>query len=280
MNFGATLFVLFACCGHLFPQTFLEDRERAKRLKLLEDELQDVIELWSPGSLDIGPKGHFFYREDSVITLTYASGQCNAESESEFRSPDDWRVPDGKLVEIRLNPKSDIPLGKLPINLKTFRKERPYRNYHAYFNKVTGITVFTRGDYVDEVRISPPEDRYSQLCDNKEVRSFYASKKFRRYPEHKQNVVDFNFPADVLNLEVTPMSDRVRWFSINTKAADPERDILIYNYLVSGGRIIGVGADVIWDLAGTPAGVYTVTAAVDDGCGICGKYITKSVRVD
>jgi hypothetical protein len=67
--------------------------------------------------------------------------------------------------------------------------------------------------------------------------------------------------------------------SVNTKAVDPENDTLIYNYTVSGGRIVGQGANVNWDLSGVRAGTYTITAGVDDGCGVCGKTQTKTITV-
>ena len=52
---------------------------------------------------------------------------------------------------------------------------------------------------------------------------------------------------------------------------------LLYSYTVSGGKIIGQGQKVIWDLSGVAPGTYTITAGVDDGCGICGE--TKSMEV-
>ncbi len=67
--------------------------------------------------------------------------------------------------------------------------------------------------------------------------------------------------------------------SVRTSAADPENDTLIYNYTVSGGRIVGQGANVNWDLAGVRPGTYTITAGVDDGCGVCGKTQTKTITV-
>ncbi len=67
--------------------------------------------------------------------------------------------------------------------------------------------------------------------------------------------------------------------NVSTTAVDPENDVLTYNYTVSGGRIVGSGANVSWDLSGQPAGTYTITAGVDDGCGLCGKTETKTVTV-
>ena len=67
--------------------------------------------------------------------------------------------------------------------------------------------------------------------------------------------------------------------NVATTAVDPENDVLTYNYTVSGGRIVGSGANVQWDLSGAQPGTYTITAGVDDGCGICGKTETKTLTV-
>lgn len=66
---------------------------------------------------------------------------------------------------------------------------------------------------------------------------------------------------------------------VATKATDPEGATLTYNYTVSGGRIVGQGANVNWDLSGVRPGTYTITSAVDDGCGFCGKTQTQTITV-
>lgn len=67
---------------------------------------------------------------------------------------------------------------------------------------------------------------------------------------------------------------------VATVAVDPENDVLTYNYTLSAGSIIGTGAKVVWDLTGVKPGTYTITAGVDDGCGICGRTITKTIKVN
>jgi membrane-associated protease RseP (regulator of RpoE activity) len=76
-----------------------------------------------------------------------------------------------------------------------------------------------------------------------------------------------------------PCESGKQTIEVTTVAVDPENDVLTYNYTLSAGRIIGQGAKVIWDLTGVKPGTYTITAGVDDGCGICGKTITKTVKV-
>lgn len=67
--------------------------------------------------------------------------------------------------------------------------------------------------------------------------------------------------------------------NVTTTAVDPENDVLTYNYTVSGGRIVGTGANVSWDLTGAQPGTYTITAGVDDSCGVCGQTQTKTITV-
>lgn len=66
---------------------------------------------------------------------------------------------------------------------------------------------------------------------------------------------------------------------VKTAATDPEGDVLTYNYSVSGGRLVGTGANVIWDLNKVWPGIYTITARVDDGCGLCGAIVTRTITV-
>ncbi|MFV0387446.1 MAG: hypothetical protein ACK5NT_01730 [Pyrinomonadaceae bacterium] len=67
--------------------------------------------------------------------------------------------------------------------------------------------------------------------------------------------------------------------NVSTDASDIDNDPLTYNYTVSAGRIVGSGSNVTWDLSGVGAGEYTITAGVDDGCGVCGDVKTETVKV-
>ncbi len=71
------------------------------------------------------------------------------------------------------------------------------------------------------------------------------------------------------------------YIEVAAYADDPENDTLVYNYDVSGGRLVGYnyGPKVFWDLSGVPPGLYYITAGADDGCGVCGKTITRKVVV-
>lgn len=104
---------------------------------------------------------------------------------------------------------------------------------------------------------------------------------------HSPNVTDLVLDKTELRLNSVPSdlvlqnADRSPDLMINvaTNADDAENDVLDYYYVVSGGRIVGSGSNVQWDLNGVPPGTYTITARVDDSCGVCGKTITKGVMI-
>lgn len=66
---------------------------------------------------------------------------------------------------------------------------------------------------------------------------------------------------------------------VAVEATDPENDVLTYNYTISGGKTSGTGAKIVWNLEGLRPGTYTIAVSADDGCGICGNTITKTITV-
>jgi hypothetical protein len=104
---------------------------------------------------------------------------------------------------------------------------------------------------------------------------------------HSPNITGLVLDKTQLRLEPNPPgqpvenADRSPDMIVNvaTNAEDAENDVLDYYYTISGGRIVGTGSNVTWDLTGVPPGTYTITAKVDDSCGICGKTMTKGVMI-
>lgn len=74
-------------------------------------------------------------------------------------------------------------------------------------------------------------------------------------------------PENLQSVEVIP------------EIVDPANNVLLYVYKVSGGEIVGSGAKVTWNLSGVKPGTYTITAGVDDGCGVCGLTQTREIKV-
>lgn len=105
----------------------------------------------------------------------------------------------------------------------------------------------------------------------------WVKKLFRRDPK---TIVCFTANVTKLTLDQSEItSGGVKEIKVSTEAYDRDGDTLLYVYKISGGEIIGSGPQVIWNLSGAAPGSYTITAAVDDGCGLCGLSATKIVRV-
>lgn len=108
-----------------------------------------------------------------------------------------------------------------------------------------------------------------------------------RVPEivnEPSNVTNLTFDKEVVyssraGKTAAECADDEAKIMVLTVAEDKENDILTYQYTVSAGRIIGQGASIIWDLSGTPAGLYSLTVGSDDGCGVCGRTMTKEIEV-
>jgi len=66
---------------------------------------------------------------------------------------------------------------------------------------------------------------------------------------------------------LTVSSDSSDEVGLSASATDPDGDSLSYKFSVTGGRIIGTGAQVRWNLEGVKEGRYKATVKVTDGRG-------------
>jgi hypothetical protein len=85
--------------------------------------------------------------------------------------------------------------------------------------------------------------------------------------------ISTNCPADDDSCSAKPQ--------VKIATTAPEVEASMYVYTVSGGKIVGSGANVIWDLSGVEPGEYTITAGIDTGTGwgVLGQTRTRWVRV-
>jgi outer membrane protein OmpA-like peptidoglycan-associated protein/opacity protein-like surface antigen len=67
--------------------------------------------------------------------------------------------------------------------------------------------------------------------------------------------------------------------AVHVNASDPDNDPLTYSYTATGGAVDGSGPDARWNSTGVTPGVYTITAAVNDGRGGTASCATD-VKVD
>ena len=73
--------------------------------------------------------------------------------------------------------------------------------------------------------------------------------------------------------------DDVRSIQVKTTVANPQNEELSYDYIVSGGRIVGAGANVSWDLSRMRVGTYTITVSIRDSAQRISGTQTETIRV-
>jgi hypothetical protein len=84
-----------------------------------------------------------------------------------------------------------------------------------------------------------------------------------------------------VRLNASPTSVRAGQIVTLTARVSTSDDNLTFNYTVSGGRLIGQGASVKWDLSGVRPGTYTATVGVDSSNPNCGGAVdTVTVEVN
>lgn len=255
--------------------------EKVKSIKLLSSTHVDVEKLLAAESFSYTTaENHYqsFWFEDSVVTIWYSRGTCEQE---EYKW-NDWKAPEGQVVRILVSPKTEFSVKDVLLDMSKFRKERTdwhRKGYYVYFDKTKGLAIETRHDEVIRIQFFPPRSDQPKLCDSKEVRSYYASNRWIRLPDLKKSIIDYNQPPNVLDVQLEQISASSNEYSVTTIAKDPEGDVLTFQYKTSGGSIIGTGGKVIWDLSGVDPGKYRISVGADDGCGICGKIVTRSVTI-
>jgi len=271
-----------------FAQIKLPILDKLKSIKLLTSTSEDVEKLLVADSFDYSSSSEFyrqtFYMEDSVVTAWYARGTCD-QKELEWN---DWNVPKWSVTNVSVMPKQDYLLKDVSIDISKFRRERTdwhRKGFFIYFDKSSGRAIGVEHNRIVGIYFFPSRGEHSKLCDDKAVRSYYASSRWIRPPlevsesDWKKAIIDYNDPANVRDVRITQLKTSVNQFEIETIAEDPENDVLTYVYKVSAGKIVGSGARVVWDLSDVSPGSYTLGVGADDGCGICGEIVTKSVTI-
>jgi hypothetical protein len=272
-----------------FAQSRLPELDKIKEIKLLESTREDVKRIFR----DDDSRENAVYTENAIILFFYSGGNCSNEDE-------EWNVPEGKVTEIYMVIEEAIKPSDLGIDLSKLDKVSKFaslRNYFIYYDKAKGISFATSDKEFSHIKFFPTEENYPALCNNKKIRKFYSSKdwfrnktKERRYipePMPVANLTDMILSKEEIvvdcgaNLPKEAQScsyDLQITVEAKAESSDPT-DVLTYNYTVSGGKIIGTGANITWDLSGAKPGTYTITAGVDNGCGVCGTTRTETVIV-
>jgi len=208
-----------------------------------------------------------------------------------------WNVPEGIVARISITPKDKIKLKDVKFDFSNYKKEiedEESPETYNYHNEDAGIIYVVDDGEIEKIVLYPTKSKISFLCNNENTSEFLSGEERLIDLALREGCELINLPANVTNLtlsrsEVTlgcanatkkkKCLNTSAKVSIATEASDAENDVLTYNYTVSGGKIVGQGAKVVWDLWGVEPGTYTITAGVDDGCGICGQTRTQTVVV-
>jgi len=281
--------------GFASAQPPLPELEKIKQIKLLESTSDDVKRILAGYEENLYVLDNFHYSAKYYsFNIYYSSGSCSDENE-------DWNVPQGKVSYIIIHFKKTVKPEDLGIDLSSFRKEKMFVDSSEdfiYHDKNAGISynICNAGNNckgeISSIELFPPKEKLPLLCSNKtERKEFYERKRWSNEKSKKPHIRYF---ANVSKVTLSANEIIAGCDSGNQSCADGNRQIEVlvdaeaspctswdfkYNYTITGGRIIGQGEKVVWDLSGAKPGRYLITADVDNGCGICGTTKTEFVDV-
>lgn len=294
------LFLIPAICGFVHAQSSFPELEIAREIRLLKSTRPDVRAIMSEfdrskyDSSDEDDESYYqLFRSDNVkVRVSYSTGECSKKGFGLL----EWNAPEMTAAQVAItfdeNPKPE----DLGLNLSDFKKkpedeEDKDSEEYIYYDENAGIIILTDEGQVEKIILHPPKKQIGKLCRNENNLEILSG---------ERNFVDsiigsdifcilLNKPAEVTELDLRTKGvfgcqdekcpDAKKEISVKTTALDNEGDQMIYNYDVSGGKIDGSGANVTWDLTDVLPGFYTITAGVDDGCGICGERMSRRILV-
>ena len=292
-----------------FAQNAFPEFDKIKQIQLLESTRDDVKRVFSDLTNDFADMqdeqdedviNDQFSRENIVIRFSYSLGNCSEDDDEE------WNVAKGKVTEINVFIRNSDESPEIKIDLTKLERINRYKpdeeedpDDFIYFDKEKNVSYGLSDGKINTIKFMPAEKDFPALCSNETVRKFATNKdwllekiKDRFFiSDHYRpfaNVADLvlsktEFTPDCPAVDATKTEANFDYAKIEVatsgESADPT-DVLTYNYLVSGGKIVGSGANVMWDLSGVKPGTYTITAGVDNGCGVCGTTKTLVVTVN
>lgn len=293
MKKNISLFFLFsAMCGFAFAQSPLAEFDKAKEIKILESNRDDVKKILAGYKHDDSANDdykQYFSTKNAEVRITFSKGDCAISSAY-------WNVPEWVVTNIKLTAKKKFKAKDF--DFSNFTKEiddEELPEDYVFHDEESGIAFEIEDQEIQQIVFFPPKSKSGFLCRNENtVEVLSGEKRMANLLLEEPVCVLVNAFADVTELNLNAgeiilgsnnqtknkrrVGDKTK-ISIATTAVDPENDVLTYNYTISDGKIIGTGANVVWDLSGVKAGTYTITAGVDDGCGVCGITVTKTVVV-
>jgi hypothetical protein len=286
--------LIASMCIFAHSQSLFSEVQFVNEINLLKSDRNDVARILAARYIKTGDDSRYFESfstKNAFVEIYYSRGECSGDS--------DWNVPEWKVTQIEISPRSTVWVNDIGLDFSKYKFERLYGNLvesYIYYDKDLGIAIEVDRNAVLKIRLFPSKIDYLLSCSPEKAKKFYSKKNYFVDSKLEERIFSDlpNFNAEVVELRFAPSSISANWNStdpevnsfcaltsneiaIETQVKDRENDVLIYAYKVSAGEIIGKGKKILWDLTDVKPGSYTITAAVDDGCGFCGKTLTKTV---
>lgn len=218
----------------------------------LESTREDVIRLL--GSPLRGSSGELaVYETDSAkVTVEFARVPVDDETCID-------RLPEGTVLSVRWRPNRPVPESSLENELGELTRSRGKEEFDAFeilHDESRGIVAQVIDGEVEWILYLSPEARGGRCS------TFYSSDPLEYLIEpivgHVYAVCSF---AKLDQAEVRSGDSVGITMGVHNPGADP----VTFEYVVTGGRIVGSGAQVCWDTSGLAPGKYTVLVFVSDG---------------
>lgn len=276
------IFLILLLFNFGFSQKKFPELEKIKKIKIFESNQKDVQKLLPKYIDDESVKAfsQVISADIGYLTITFSEGNCG---EDEY-----WNVKKGLVTGVGISNFDEVKVKDLGFDLKNFKKEIKDKEFPEeinYHDEKKGIFIRTDDGEVEEIVFYPPKSKKGFLCTNENTAEIISGKE--RLVDTVRVIVCIliNKPP-VINKVILSESevfandkDEKLIVPIRVHATDPENDVLAYEYKVSGGKIIGEGATVDWDLTNVKPGIYTITVGVDDGAGVLALRKSKTVLV-
>src|SRR5205085_2043076 len=110
---------------------------------------------------------------------------------------------------------------------------------------------------------------------------FAAAQKRRKTVDVVPNPPTVNLTADAATVTLCPRDETqgVGRVQLNANATSPDGLPLRYTWKTTGGRVVGDGANTVWDLTGATPGSYVASVEVTSGDARCTAFATIPVAV-
>lgn len=315
----STIFILAACgfAFAQTPRDAVEKVKEIKLLEAMRDDIQRAFINYESNDYDFQEHSQEFFSDFADIEVSYSSGKCQenaaaTDEDGEEESRDDvaeiWNAVEWKATKIVIDFDEAVKIEDVGFNLSEFKKQKRFpddedsndeesedeeSDLFIYHSKNLGVALVGDKKEIEKIIFYPSKGSHSKLCDNEKAKKFASDENWFGTDELERkgcinqfaNVTDLVLSAVEVITDCADKtqnkkpSEKVNKISVQTVAVDPENDVLTYVYTISGGKIVGQGANGVWNLSGVSPGTYTITAGVDDSCGVCGQTKTQTVVV-